>query len=320
MARRPGPALPDVFARPGAAPARGTPIEDLPQDAAPPEPVAEPPPPPPPAIEPQPVRYQPPAAPVAAPRSSAFTLAIVALVISLTAPFWADYLLPIIGIRTTQSRIAEQDALAVTRQQARSEDVSLRLAALSAQITSLQTALANATRQTEQTAAMTRTMALVRLSETLRRPMPFGAELALVRASGTDLGDVKPLLDRIEPYAATGIPGTTQLRQDFHTLADQVVRTDHALMPASWMNNLATWAHLRTASPPAPAGDPSLDLLRDATARLADGDVAGALEQATQLSDTYKPAFASWIEDAQARVAADTLAERTDDMVTKTLK
>ncbi len=118
-----------------------------------------------------------------------------------------------------------------------------------------------------------------------------------------------------------GIPGTTQLRQDFHTLADQVVSTPTMRwMPASWMNNLATWAHLRTASPPAPAGDPSLDLLRDATARLADGDVAGALEQATQLSDTYKPAFASWIEDAQARVAADTLAERTDEMVTKTLK
>ena len=218
-----------------------------------------------------------------------------------------------------EARIAEQSALAVTRQDARAADVSQRIAALSAQITTLQTALAAATRQTEQTAAMTRTMALVRLSDTLRRPIPFAAELALVRASGTDLGDVKPLLDRIEPYAATGIPGTAQLRQDFHTLADQVAHADHALMPASWMNNLTAWAHLRSAPPPAPSTDPSLDLLHEASARLADGDVAGALEQAAQLSDTYKPAFASWIEDAQARVAADTLAERTGDMVTQTL-
>jgi hypothetical protein len=266
------------------------------------------------------VHYQPPASPVAAPARNGFTLAIVALIISLTAPFWADTLLPSIGIRTMEARIAEQSALAVTRQDARAADVSQRIAALTAQITTLQTALATATRQTEQTAAMTRTMALVRLSDTLRRPIPFAAELALVRASGTDLGDVKPLLDRIEPYASTGIPGTAQLRQEFHTLADQVARADHTLMPASWMNNLATWAHLRSAPPPAPAAEPSLDLLRDASTRLADGDVAGALEQAGQLSDTYKPAFASWIEDAQARVAADTLAERTSDQVTQTLR
>jgi hypothetical protein len=32
MARKP-PALPDVFAKPGAAPARGTAIEDLPEPA-----------------------------------------------------------------------------------------------------------------------------------------------------------------------------------------------------------------------------------------------------------------------------------------------
>jgi len=31
MARKPPPTLPDVFARPGAAPSRGTAIEDLPQ-------------------------------------------------------------------------------------------------------------------------------------------------------------------------------------------------------------------------------------------------------------------------------------------------
>ncbi len=127
MARRPGPALPDVFARPGAAPARGTPIEDLPQDAAPPEPVAEPPPPPPPAIEPQPVRYQTARRPgCRAPEVAPSPLAIVALVISLTAPFWADYLLPIIGIRTTRSRASpNRTRWPWTRQQARSEDVSL---------------------------------------------------------------------------------------------------------------------------------------------------------------------------------------------------
>lgn len=310
MARRPGPGLPDVFARPGAAPDRGTPIEDLPQEAAPPEP----------AVAPDTIQFHDRSEPAAASGRNALGLAIVALAVSLTAPFWTDYLLSSVGIRTMEARRAEETALAVARQDARSADLGQRLAALSAQITTLQAALATATRQTEQTAAMTRTMALVRLSDTLRHPLPFGAELALVRASGTELGDVKPLLDRIEPYAATGIPGTAQLRQDFATLYDQVSGADHGLLPASWMSSLTAWAHLRSAPRPAPGTDPSLELLRDASVRLADGDVAGALAQAVQLNDTYKPAFASWIEDAQARVSADTLAERTSDMVTQTLR
>jgi hypothetical protein len=61
-------------------------------------------------------------------------------------------------------------------------------------------------------------------------------------------------------------------------------------------------------------------LLRVASARIADGDLATALQQVRELSDPYKPLFASWVEDAQARVAAGTLADRVSDMVAKTLR
>jgi hypothetical protein len=157
-------------------------------------------------------------------------------------------------------------------------------------------------------------MALVRLNDTLRRPMPFAAELTVARASGTDLGDLKPLLDQIEPYADTGIPGTTQLRKDFTTLYDQITRGG-----SSWMGSLASWTHLRAAAP-AQTSDPSLDLLKQASARLAEADIAAALKAARQIGDDYKPAFANWMDDAQARVAADTLAERVGDMVTQALR
>jgi hypothetical protein len=361
MARKPAPALPDVFARPGAAPSRGTAIEDLPQiepaatpepeplpeprlepelrtpPAPPPEPrpelVAPPPPSPPPAPPPTAADSAPPEPPFddtyrpdsetrQAPLASgrrAYALAMAALVISLTAPFWEDAALSILGIRTPVGRAAEQSTLAAIRQDRRTEDISQRLAAAMAQITKQQAEFTTAMRRADQASTLIRTMALVRLNDTLRRPMPFAAELTVVRASGTDLGDLKPLLDQIEPYAATGIPGTTQLRQDFRTLYDQVVRGSGG-GAASWVNSLTSWARSKPPSQAATAVDPSLLLLQTASARVAEGDIAGALEATRKVEGDYKPVFATWIDDAQARVAADALAERVSDMVTVALR
>lgn len=257
-----------------------------------------------------------PAAPQAVGRR-ALPLALIALAVSLTAPFWEDSVLSAIGIRTPAGRTAEQSSLAVAQQERRAEDIAQRLAAATAQITKQQADFAAATRRTEQAATLIRTLALVRLSETLRRPMPFAAELAVVRASGADLGDLKPLLDQIEPYAATGIPGAAQLRQDFRALQDQV---SHGVPATSWMTSIATWTRLRSAPRTPPQADPSPELLQSASARLADADFAGALEQTRQLSEAYKPVFANWNDDTQARVAADTIADRVSDMVTQSLK
>lgn len=316
MARKP-PALPDVFARPGAAPARGTAIEDLPQPAdvvaeaaPPPEPEPEPEPAPPPAAEP----WRHPSETRQTPARGGLALAVVALAVALTAPFWEDGVLDALGIRTPLGRVAEQSTMAVQQLERRTEDVTQRLASATAQMTRQQAAFTAAMQRADAAAAMIHTMALVRLSETLRRPMPFAAELAVVRANGTDLGELKPLLDQIEPYADTGIPGPTQLREEFRTLVERVSHGG----AASWVSDLTAWTHLRSAQP-APA-DPSLQALQNAAARLADIDLPGAVEQVRQVGDDDKPVFANWLEDAEARVAADKLAERVSDLVTKTLR
>lgn len=374
MARKPPPSLPDVFAKPGAAPSRGTAIEDLPQvvEVAPPPPVSEPEPPPravaqpapmpptsspppvpapativqpdpeprqPPPLEPPRIVVQPqpepspfPAPPVAeswpAPAAApppasrrGMVLATVAVAVALTTPFWEDSVLSILGIRTPAGRATEQATLVALRMERRTEDIAQRLSAAMAQMTRQQAEFTAAMQRADHAGTLIRTMALVRLSDTLRRPVPFAAELAVARASGSDLGDLQPLLDQIAPYADTGIPGTTQLRQEFRTLLDQVSRAAPTGPAPSWMASLASWTHLRSPPAPLPADtDPSLDLLRAAAARLADVDTAGAIEQARQISEAYRPTFANWLGDAQARVAADTLAERVSDMVTKTLR
>jgi hypothetical protein len=261
--------------------------------------------------------YQPPAsAERHTPARHSLALAVAALAIALTAPFWEDGALSTLGIHTPLGRAAQQNTLAVMRQDGRTEDMSRRLAAATAQLAKQQAELTAAMQRSDAAATLIRALSLVRLSDTLRRPMPFAAELAMVRADGTDLGDLKPLLDKVEPYARTGIASTTQLRQEFRTLLDQVSRGG----PQSWMTNLAIWARLRS-TPPTPAdADPSLDLLQSASARLADVDIAGALDDTRQLSDAYRPVFANWSDDAQARVAADTIAARVSDMVTRTLR
>jgi hypothetical protein len=243
-------------------------------------------------------------------------LAAAALIVALTAPFWEDAALATFGIHTPLGRTAQQNTLAVMRQDRRTEDISQRLAAVTAQLAKQQAEFTAAMQRADAAAALIHTLSLVRLSDMLRRPMPFAAELAMVRADGTDLGDLRPLLDKIEPYANTGIPGTTQLRQEFGTLLDQVPSGGSP----SWVAHLAVWAHLRGTPPTSADADPSLDLLQSASARLADVDIAGALDQTHQLSDAYRPVFANWSEDAQARVAADTIATRVSDMVTRTLR
>jgi hypothetical protein len=337
MARKPPP-LPDVFAKPGGAPSRGTPIEDLPQpdgtvalqERPPPEAPPPPPPPLPPELPEPPVSAQPapppddepyvppPPRPRAAPGGRAFSLAVIAVAISLTAPFWEDAVLSVLGAHTPNGRVAEMSILAMERQDRRTADIGQRLATATEQLARQQAEFTAAMQRMDRSATLIRTMALVRLSDALRRPAPFAAELAVARASGTDLGDLKPLLDEIQAYADTGIPGVAQLRRDFHALTDQLARSDSG--GASWISSLTSWARPRGAAPMAVAADPSLELLQTATAQLADGDVAGALERTQQVGELYRPAFATWIEDARARVAADTLAERASDMVTKALQ
>lgn len=365
MARKPPPSLPDVFAKPGAAPSRGTAIEDLPkvveeprpppappaqiveEAPAPPRAVEEPPPAPPRVIaEPAPAPPLPPPGaagpPPLSPRPSvpepaaadAFyrppsqppqpswrgrSLAILAIAVALTAPFWEDAVLATFGIRTPARRAAEQSTIAVLRQDRRTEDIAQRLTAAVAQMTKQQGEFTAAMQRADVSANLIRTMALVRLSDTLRRPVPFAAELAVVRATGTDLGELRPLLDRIDPYAETGIPGTAQLRQEFRTLFDQVSAGER-VAGSTWLGNLAVWARLRRAAPADLAPDPSLEALQNASARLADVDMAGAVEQTRRIGDDYKPVFAAWLEDADARVAADTLAEKASELVTKALR
>ena len=302
------PALPDVFASAGAAPTRGTAIEDLPSTPdEPPRAHIEPA-----ETEPEPAEAEAvaPPSPGAASTRAPLVLVVAALAVGLTAPLWEGPVLAALGIRTPIERAAEYAALAVAREEQRIQDIGQRLTTTDKQVASLRGELATASQGAQRLALLTRTMAMVRLADSLRRPMPFAAELAVARAGGNDLGAMQPLLDRIGPYAETGVPGVAQLRREFDALRAQAAGR---ASPTAWLGNLATWTRLRSA----PQANAVLD---EAAARVADEDLAGALARLNSLSEAERAPFASWMQDAEARVAADTLAEKVSDMVGETLK
>ena len=330
MARRPSAALPDVFAKPGNAPARGTSIEDLPtsghaatsflaEEDRPPTPPEPPPAPlhmlPPPRLDPPPLPDRPlPPDRLPPLAGAARTIAFIALAVALTAPFWEGPLLASINLRTPDTIKVEQTALTAERNDRKIADAEQRLAAASADITRLQADLAQVARRGADTARNATMLAMIRLSDALRRTGPFETELALLHTSGADLAPIRPLLDQIEPYATMGIPGPEMLRQDFRTLQDRVARSERGLLPTGWMSDLVSWTRLPGTARSTPA-DTTLDLLRTAGGLLAEADVAGALDQAQTISAAYQPIFAPWLEDAKARVAADAVVAKVTALV-----
>lgn len=393
MAHKPAAKLPDVFARPGAAPARGTAIEDLPKEPArataaaeagapqapaPPKPqappvvteapaaaepakvaqpakpaeaakltepasppaaaAASPPPPPPPPPPPvaasvaplrpetvqasrtaPPPAYTPPPEEPEAPagRGSAWTMAMVAIGLTLTAPLWQDSVLGLFGYTSSVSLAQKEDAITLARQERKLSDLEQRIGSASSQLGKAQTELAQTTRRSEEAAVWVRAMTLSRLAEDLRRAAPFAANLGLVRGMASGGDDLNPLLDRIAAYAPIGVPTDAELDQDFRRLADHVLRQGRSLNPLTWMAGLMA---MTPFGKPTPDTDPARVAVRAALVSVDGGNLNAAIEQVRQIPAPMADWFAGWTQDVRARQAADTIIRRADEVLSRTLK
>ncbi len=250
--------------------------------------------------------------------NSTWGIAVAALVVGLTVPIWQDPVQRTLGITTAVSRAQQEDALTLARLERKQQDLEQRLASTTAQLTKAQGELAQAVRRQEDAAAWLRAMALTRLGDALRRSSPFAPDLAVARGAGVNLDDIKPMLDKIGPFVSTGVPTNADLDREFRRMADQITRTGRGMVPAEWMATLVSWTSFNRAPPP-PA-DPAPDLVRAAAANVADGNYAAAIEQLKQITGPYEQVFAGWIEDAQARMAADSIVKRVDEVVDRAVR
>lgn len=242
-------------------------------------------------------------------------MAAVALVAALTSAFWAPPLFQFMHLKTpTASKLARQD-VEIGRLNQTVADLERKVVDLTAAVgrAEQEAAAAKAGRSTAE--SRTGQLALAQLQSALRRPGPFDIELALVRATNPDIGDLAPLIASVERFASTGILVGAQLRQEFRNVADEVRRHDFKVIPVAWFNSLiGRQPQGETAAmvPPMERASAAIDRAQD---ELGSGNLAGAVTELSQLTGEAGSMVSAWVGDAKARLAADTLVDRLGDRV-----
>ena len=239
-------------------------------------------------------------------------LAIAAIVVALTAPYWQGPVLGAIGLRPPASRALAANSAALDRLDRQSAELERGLGQTKADLEQLRSGLTTTGTRAAEALARANALAMVELATALRRDGAFDLELASLRAASPDPA-LKPLLDAIEPYAATGVPARARLRQDLARAATRITWTERGLVPVAWVSRLLPWQHGAAAAPAQP--DQAPKLLGQATAAVDGGDLPGAVDLVAQVGEPHQEALADWLEDARARVAADTLVRRLNDRI-----
>jgi hypothetical protein len=186
---------------------------------------------------------------------------------------------------------AEQDKTAEVR--ARGE-LAAKFAMLDAQVKQAQArpAVANAAE----------VVALGALRDAIARGAPFTRELNAVRAM---LGEAGAALAPFEPAAAKGLPTLAELRKRFAALAPKLAhepKTESGYF-SRLLSNASRLVEIRPVGET--AGDSAAAVVARVETRLANNDLAGALQEVAKLPAAAKARAADWLADASRRREAD---------------
>jgi hypothetical protein len=161
------------------------------------------------------------------------------------------------------------------------------------------------------------------LDEAMRRAEPFEGTLERLSALGGDAPEVQDAVARLEPVAASGVPRLEELRRELEAVGDEIVRRSRAPEGDGVFDqakrNLMGLVTVRSVGADAEGSDADARVAR-AEARLADGDLAGAVAEIEGLEGPAAEAAAGWLERARARLAAEqalaSLQEQASDLLT----
>ncbi len=151
-------------------------------------------------------------------------------------------------------------------------------------------------------------LAVAQLRDALRRPEPFARELAALSHLAEADAELTGVLETLSPYAADGIPTRESLRADFPQVARAVAAAGAGDGEEGWLagvrRRLSDLVTVRPVGGGASGESPGAVAAR-AEARVAAGDLAGALAELEQLSSRAAEAAAAWREAARARASAE---------------
>jgi uroporphyrinogen-III synthase len=149
--------------------------------------------------------------------------------------------------------------------------------------------------------------AIGRLRDAVQAARPFAIELAALKALASDDPGTQQALERLAPYADSGVPSLDALRQRFKTVARDTVNAMRAPEGDGWMER--SLARLMSAvsirrTDDLEGGDAESVIAR-AEQALGRGDVRQASGELQQLPDSLKPVARTWLADADAFTAAN---------------
>jgi hypothetical protein len=211
-------------------------------------------------------------------------------------------------LRTMQAAIddmkAKVAALAAVGPGGEQADVT----ALTERVAKLETEINKGVAGTKSAAAA---IAFANLSSAVAEGRPYATELATIKSFVADPGDLGPL----PAYADKGIPTVPELTRSFAVSREAALAAAAPAPSGSLIDRLlasaSTLVKVKRVDEAATGDAPSAVLAR-AEALLDKGDLAGAVKQVETLQGASRDAFKAWLDDAQARLAADTILQRLE--------
>jgi len=249
---------------------------------------------------------RPPGTPPAATRA----LALAALVVAVSAPFWLDRVLALGGVQTPAGAGTAALRSALNAEERRVSALEARMDAAGADLARLRADVGQMAARQEALAGWSGLYALADLTGALRRSEPFALQLGVARAVSRLPADVGPLLEALAPYAAIGVPDAARVARDFGATATRLGWAGQASAPVAVVNRLISWSGRQAAG----SGE-TVRLVSAAGEQVVAGDLAGAIETIGKLDGPARDGFADWLDDAGARVAAERLVRRVDLLV-----
>jgi hypothetical protein len=149
-------------------------------------------------------------------------------------------------------------------------------------------------------------IAAAEIRRTLRNGAPYAGELATLRALAGDDATLAPALNTLAGTAGKGVPTVAALARRFEALAGDVLTADRTRDDAVWyrqvLGRIGDVVSVRRIGGDA-SGDSADAVVARAEAKLADGDLAGAVAEVSALQGRAAEVAGPWL--ASAREALD---------------
>jgi len=232
---------------------------------------------------------------------SVVLLGVAAIVLSITGVFWLPVLLGSLNFITPGQQAALRFRQEVDRQDQRLIALERQTEAVTAGTARMQADTVRTVRQRQQLDTTMSAMALTDLGAALRGRGGFTGQLVVARV--VPVPEMAGLVDRIAPYAETGIPNILQLRAGFTRTRAELGRQSADNTALGWMRSLMGRDGLSDEA------DAAMNVI---ARQLQADDLRGAVVSAERMPAPYPLPVAEWLDDARARIAADDLVSLID--------